>query len=113
MLPRREYSRAELARRLAPHAVDEAELEQVLDALASTRTLSDERYAEVRSHVLSRKYGTARIVNELKQKGMEGEVRERVAAAAKQSELERAREAWRRKFRSPPASREEKARQMR
>ncbi len=113
MLARREYSRAELARRLAPHAADESELEQVLSALASTRALSDERYAEARSHVLSRKYGTARIVNDLKQKGIDGEVLERVAAAAKRSELERAREAWRRKFGSAPATREEKARQIR
>jgi len=113
MLARREYSRAELARRLVPHAADDAELEALLAALAAGRQLSDERYAEARSHILSRKYGTARIVNELKHKGIEGELLDRVAAEAKQSERERARDAWRRKFRSPPASREEKARQMR
>ncbi len=113
MLARREYSRAELARRLSPLAADDAELEALLAALTARGQLSDERYADARSHVLSRKFGTARIVNELKHKGIEGELLERVAAEAKHSELQRARDVWHRKFRSPPASREEKARQMR
>ena len=113
MLARREYSRAELARRLARYSSNEAELQDLLAALTGRGRLSDERYAEARSHVLSRKYGAARIVNELKSKGIEGELLERMAAGAKESELERARAAWRRKFHSAPASREEKARQIR
>jgi regulatory protein len=113
MLARREYSRAELARRLAPHARSDAELQELLAALADKRQLSDERYAEARSHTLSRKYGAARIVNELKSKGIEGELLERMAASARDGELERARAAWHRKFRSAPASREEKARHIR
>ena len=113
MLARREYSRAELARRLAHHAQSDAELEELLAALAEKRQLSDERYAEARSHALSRKYGAARIVNELKSKGIEGDLLERMAAGAKEGELERARSAWRRKFRTAPASREEKARHIR
>ena len=113
MLARREYSRAELARRLARYSSNEAELQDLLAALTGRGQLSDERYAEARSHVLSRKYGAARIVNELKSKGIEGELLERMAAGAKESELERARAAWRRKFDSAPASREEKARQIR
>lgn len=113
MLARREYSRAELARRLARFSPNDAELQDLLAALSERGQLSDERYAEARSHVLSRKYGAARIVNELKSKGIEGELLERMAAGAKESELERARAAWRRKFHSSPASREEKARQIR
>jgi len=113
MLARREYSRAELARRLAPHAPDAAALEVLLDTLAGKGQLSEERYAEARSHSLSRKFGAARIVHELKSKGIEGELLDRMAATARDGELERAREVWRKKFRGPPASREEKARQIR
>ena len=113
MLSRREYSRSELVRRLAPHARNEAELQELVEALVGKRQLSDERYAEARSHTLSRKYGAARIVHELKSKGIEGELLERMAASAKAGEFERARDAWRRKFRAAPANREEKARQLR
>jgi regulatory protein len=113
MLARREYSRAELSRRLAPHAADDNELEALLAALTEARQLSDERYAEARSHVLARKYGAARIVNELKSKGIEGELLERMAKEARGSELERARAAWRRKFGTVPKSREERARHIR
>lgn len=113
MLARREYSRAELARRLAPHAEDPVVLEELLDVLAGRGQLSDARYAEARSHSLSRKYGAARIVHELKSKGIEGELLDRMAASAREGELERARATWRKKFGSPPANREEKARQIR
>ena len=113
MLARREYSRSELAKRLAPHARDEAELEDLLEALTAKRQLSDERYAEARSHTLSRKYGAARIVHELKSKGIQGELLERMTASAREGELERARATWRKKFRSAPATREEKARHIR
>jgi regulatory protein len=110
LLARREHSRAELARKLSSHAEDPHELEQLLDALAATKRLSDERYAEVRVHSLERKFGGARIVHELKSKGVAPELAERMAAMTAGSEVERAREAYKRKFRSPPASREERAR---
>ena len=60
-LTRREHSRAELARKLAPHAESPQALEAVLDELAQRKQLSDERYAETRAHSLSRKYGAAKI----------------------------------------------------
>ena len=50
-LARREHSRAELARKLAPHAESPAALGQLLDALAARRQLSDERYAEALANV--------------------------------------------------------------
>lgn len=109
-LARREHSRAELARKLAPHAESPAALEQLLDALAAKKQLSDERYAELRTHQLSRKYGAARIRLDLQSKGVAQEVVDRVCA---DGELERAASILQRKYRAPASSREERARRRR
>jgi len=109
-LARREHSRAELARKLALHAESPAALEQLLDALAAKKQLSDERYAELRAHQLSRKYGAARIRFDLKSMGVAQEIVERVG---REGELERARAILARKYRTPAGSREERARRMR
>src|SRR5436190_9222049 len=87
-LARREHSRAELSRKLAPHAESAEALLFLLDDLEQRRQLSDERYAEVRSHWMSRKYGAAKIRQELKAKGVADEVVARVSATG---ELDRAK----------------------
>jgi regulatory protein len=109
-LARREHSRAELSRKLAPRAESPEALEQLLDALAAKKQLSDERYAELRAHQLSRKYGAARIRLDLKAKGVSQEIVERVGG---EGEVERAASILQRKYRTSAASREERARRMR
>ena len=112
LLARREYSRAELARKLQSLSPGE-EPEALLADLSRRKLLSDERYAESRSHALSRKYGAARIVHELRAKGLDKELAGQASRAARATEVERAREVWRRKFRVAPKTREERAKQMR
>jgi regulatory protein len=109
-LVRREHSRAELARKLAPYAASAAALAQVLDALLSKSQQSDARYAEERARVLARKYGPARIRHELRAKGIAQEIVESIRA---DGELERAREILNRRYREPPATREERAKRAR
>jgi regulatory protein len=109
-LVRREHSRAELARKLAPHAESAAALEQVLDALVEKKSQSDLRYAEERARVLSRKYGPARIRHELRAKGIAKAIVESIRA---DGELERAREILNRRYRAPAATREERAKRAR
>ena len=109
-LARREHSRLELARKLATHAESPAALEQLLDALAARKQLSDERYAEARAHQLARKYGAARIRADLKSKGIAPDI---AARASSDSELERARAILARKYASSAGTREEIARRMR
>ena len=109
-LARREHSRAELARKLGAHAESPEALEQLLDALAARRQLSDERYAEARAHQLARKYGAARIRADLKSKGIAPDIAARVSS---ESELERARAILARKYPSSAGTREEIARRMR
>ena len=106
-LVRREHSRDELARKLAPHAGSQEILEGTLNWLESTNKLSNQRFAEVRSHQLARKYGAARIRQDLKAKGIDDYP---VSAAG---ELERARSILARKYREPATSREEQARRAR
>ena len=113
LLARREHSRAELGRKLAAHVGPADDLEALLEDLSRREQLSDERYAEARAHVMSRKFGAARIAHELRAKGLDKELAERTAAAARATEVERARAVWLRKFRTAPATREERARQMR
>ena len=107
---RREHSRAELARKLAPYAGSAESLAQVLEELAGREQLSDERYAEARAHWLSRKYGAAKIRQDLKAHGVADAVVDRVSA---EGELERARSILAKKYRQPPTTREDKARRAR
>ena len=109
-LVRREHSRAELARKLAPFAESAEALNGVLDDLAGRKQLSDERYAETRAHWLARKYGAARIRQDLKAHGVAQAIADRVAVG---DDHERARAILARKSRQPATTREEKARRAR
>ena len=113
LLARREHSRAELARKLAPHAESAEALERLLDALAQKKQLSDERYAEARARQLARKYGAARIAHDLRAKGIAEETAAGASAGAGGDEIERAREILRRKYSFPAATLEERARRAR
>ena len=109
-LVRREHSRAELVRKLSPHAESEEALNAVVDLLLSKKHLSDERFAEERARSLSRKYGAARIRQDLKARGVADEIAGRVSEAG---DLERARAILARKYRDAAATREEQARRAR
>jgi len=110
-LVRREHSRAELARKLAPHAESPDAIEAVLDLLLSKKQQSDERFAEERARSLSRKYGAAKIRQDLKARGISEEIFRKVTLDV--NELERARTILQRKYREPAATREERAKRAR
>jgi len=112
-LARREHTRTELRRKLAPHAVSPAELDALLDELVRRKLLSEERFAEARAHVLARKFGAARIERDLRARGVSAEQAASAAGEARATEFERAREVWRRKFGAPATNLKERARQGR
>jgi regulatory protein len=97
LLARREHSRQELARKLAPHAETAEEIEQLLDDLCARRLLSDERYVEMRMNARSARFGNARLAHELRTQGVAGELVDAALSEAT-DELSRAREVWQRKF---------------
>ena len=113
LLARREHSRAELARKLARHAETSEEIEVVLDELARRGMLSDARFAEMRAHILSRKYGASRIGQDLRARGVSDELAAKAVGAARVSDLARARATWAKRFGTPAANALEKAKQMR
>ena len=100
----------ELARKLAPHAESTEALDDLLDQMEQKNQLSNERFAAERARVLSRKYGAARVRQDLKAKGVDREMIERISS---EGELERASGILNRKYREPAATREERAKRMR
>ncbi|MBT0963152.1 recombination regulator RecX [Denitromonas iodatirespirans] len=113
LLSQRDHSRAELTRKLATHGSDE-DIAAVLDRLAEVDLQSDLRFAE--SYVRSRqsRFGSRRIVQDLKQRGVSDEI---IAAALDEGrdsdDITRARDVWAKKFGAAPADAREWARQAR
>jgi len=110
LLARREHSRAELGRKLSRYADSSEGLEVLLVDLEKRKQLSDERFASERARSLSRKYGAARIRYDLKAKGVDAQLIDRISS---EGDLERARSILERKYREPAATREERAKRMR
>ncbi|WP_085314445.1 recombination regulator RecX [Derxia lacustris] len=112
-LSMREHSRAELARKLAPHAESEEQLTALLDALEAERWLSNDRFAQSLVHRRAERFGSARIKAELKSHGLAAEVVEQVIQACEDTEFARAREVWLRRFGLPATDAKERAKQAR
>jgi len=113
LMARREHSRTELQRKLAPHTEDPQELIDLLDELARRGWLSDARFAEALVHDKQAKFGAARLAYELRERGVPDAVIRDQLAELKESELDRARQVWQSKFGAPPEDAKARARQMR
>lgn len=112
-LSRREYSRIELARKLAPHAESREQLDALLDALEQDKFLSNARFAASLTHRREDRFGGRRIVMELEQHGLSPDLIAAQAALLKQTEMQRCRGVWAKKFDRLPATMDERARQTR
>lgn len=111
-LARREHSRAELARKLAPHA-EADEIEALLDQLERDKLLSNTRYVEMLAHARAGKHGSLRLKADLREKGVpEGDMQEALETAREQ-DLDAARMVWLKKFGAAPSNASERARQYR
>ena len=112
LLARREHSRAELTRKLAPHGEAE-EIATLLDDLQQRGQLSDVRYAEALAHARSGKHGSRGLAHELREKGVDELLIGAAIEAARADDLMAARAIWSRKFGKPATDAREKARQYR
>jgi regulatory protein len=125
-LAQREQSRAELRRKLMPHALAEdaaadvmsadrettaMRVEAVLDWLETHKYLSNERFAESRVHARSSRFGNLRIRQELKQHQVVLSTDAALSLAS--TELQRARDVLSRRFSEPPATPAERAKRAR
>ena len=112
-LAAREYSRAELQRKLAAHAESPEQLAQVLDELEAKDFISEARVVESVINRRAARFGAARIRHELQGKGLAPEAVLDAVNGLKASEVERAREVWRRKFGEPAPDAAARGKQMR
>lgn len=113
-LANREHSRAELMRKLGPHAESAEQLEALLDKLERLGYLSAERVVASVIHRKAARLGSARIRQELAAKGLNPADHGEALAALRASEFERAQQTWRRRFgEAAPGDARERARQAR
>ena len=113
LLGAREYSRAELERKLAPFEETPGSLAEALDALQAKGFIDDQRVLESVLHRRAVKLGINRIRQELKGKGLAPEAVLDAVTQLRATEVERAREVWRKKFGVPPTDAAGRAKQMR
>ena len=113
LLSGREYSRAELERKLASFEEEAGTLARALDELQAKGFINEQRVIDSVLHRRAAKLGTARIKLELQRKGLDAGAVSVALASLQASERERALEVWRKKFGAPPANATESARQMR
>ena len=98
LLSGREHSRAELERKLATHEQEPGALTRVLDELQAKGFISAQRVVDSVVHRRASKLGAARIRQELQHKGLDPELVQAAVAGLQASELQRARDVWRKKF---------------
>ncbi len=113
LLAQREHSRLELERKLAVHVQEGEDLGAVLDALEQRGFISAERVAESVLHSKAARFGTARLAQELRSKGLDDALVREATAALRATELQRALAVWRQRFGTAPATPQERLRQMR
>lgn len=112
-LARREHSRLELRRKLAPHAESAEQLDALLDELEAQRWLSNERFAEQLINGRGARFGLQRIRQELTQHRVDADTVAPLLDTLKQTERQRALEVWNKKFGSLPQDLAERSRQQR
>ena len=112
-LARREYSRAELAGKLARVPDEPGALDALLDEFEASGWLSDERYAGMAARSRQGRFSRRHIVEGLKAKGVEVETARSAVDALAQDDYATALALWRRRFGTPPADQKQKARQVR
>jgi len=113
LLARREHSRLELQRKLAPHAQDPDELENLIADLVRRGWLSEQRVVEQLIHARRAKFGSQRIRQQLLEKGVAEELVAQALPQLRDGDVEAARALWQRKFGKLPRDTAERAKQVR
>ena len=119
LLSQREHSRLELTRKLAPHvastdSTDSAErLESLLDELERAGFLSSQRFAESLAHRRAPRFGLRRIEHELGEHRLDAAVAGPVLQGLRDTERDRALQAWRKRFGQPATDAAERAKHHR
>ncbi|MBS0294283.1 MAG: recombination regulator RecX [Proteobacteria bacterium] len=115
LLAQREHSRSELEAKLARHVQEGENLAALLDELQARDFINAGRVAESVVHRRAARFGSRRVAQELRSKGLDEDIVRATAAQLADTELDRARAVWRQRFGGAPpaATPQERARQMR
>ena len=113
LLAAREHSRKELERKLAPHEAEPGQLKTALDELQARGFIDEQRVVDSLMHRRAGRLGAGRIKQELQAKGLDAERVALAVASLKATEIERAREVWRKKFGELPQDATQRAKQAR
>ena len=133
LLSLREYSRKELAAKLEESAARYAKLaskegaqelgssgksvtlqiQEVLDDFEARGWLSDDRFAEALVRRRSERYGVRKIQDELQKAGVDGDKTVELIQGLRETEYQRAKDLWLKKFGAPAQEQKERARQYR
>jgi regulatory protein len=113
LLAAREHSRPELEKKLAPHEQVPGELALALDDLQAKGFISEHRVVESVLNRRAARLGAGRVKQELQAKGISAEAVAEAVETLRGTEVERAREVWRKKFGAPAADTAGRAKQMR
>jgi len=114
MLARREYSRAEIAQRLARRGVPREDVERALDDLEAAGYLCDARYAQAVVAQRTGRYGKRAIAHVLRERGIAApDALAAMGPLAATDEFADAQALWQQRFGAVPPNEREKARQVR
>lgn len=113
LLARREHSRAELEKKLAPHEAEPGELQHALDELQAKGFINEQRVVESVLNRRAARLGAERVKQELQAKGIAAEAVANAVEQLRGSEVQRAREVWRKKFGEPATDPAGRHKQMR
>jgi regulatory protein len=111
-LARREHSRLELETKLRRFAGPDDDIGALLDDFVARGWLSEQRLVDqVVNH--SRRFGAARVLNDLRRRGVDPARVGEAARPLREGELAVAREVWRRRFGAAPTDASDRMRQIR
>jgi regulatory protein len=113
LLSQREHSRQELERKLRPFEEVPGELAQALDFLQAKDFINEQRVLESVVNRRASKLGASRVKQELQAKGLDPQAVSEALQGLRETEVDRAREVWRKKFGQPAVDASARAKQMR
>ncbi|MDB4041856.1 recombination regulator RecX [Methylophilaceae bacterium] len=116
-LGKREYSKAELRKKVLAYAeslgIEKDDIEHMLSELEKDSWLSDKRFTEQFIYSRKNKFGIKKIVYELKSKGVDDQIISHAIDSIRSEEFILAQGIWKKKFKDLPIDNDEKAKQTR
>jgi regulatory protein len=116
-LGKREYSRAELRKKISVYAesldIEKDDIEDMLSELEKDSWLSDKRFTEQFIFSRKNKFGIKKIAHELRTKGVNDLIISHAIDSIRSEEFSLAQKIWEKKFKGLPIDNQEKVKQIR